>query len=197
MTLLRNQQAGAAAGSADIEANRFARKADAVPQPGKRRFRTTAECVQRLMTYYDIGRDGIGWMPVVLTLMWLSGLAFGIWFARTTPIGRRGIFVWIVGWTTMGGVGFGNVWHQHFRRLRELESGQYLVVQGRVTSFSPQVGKANEQFTVGGITFHYNRANLGRGGMRSTGGYGDPLYVGADARVAYDADGVILRLEVR
>jgi hypothetical protein len=149
------------------------------------------------MTYYDIGRDGIGWMPEVLTLMWLSGLAFGIWFARTTPIGRRGIFVWIVGWTTMGGVGFGNVWHQHFRRLRELESGQYLVVQGRVTSFSPQVGKANEQFTVGGITFHYNRANLGRGGMRSTGGYGDPLYVGADARVAYDADGVILRLEVR
>lgn len=149
------------------------------------------------MPFYDIGRDGPGWAPMALTLMWLSGLAFGIWFAKTKPFARRGIFVWILGWTAMGGVGFGNVWHQYFKRRHELESGHYLVVQGRVTSFIPRVRKASEQFTVGGITFHHNTADLSRGGMRSTGGYDDPLYLGADARVTYDADGVILRLEVR
>lgn len=149
------------------------------------------------MTYYDIGRDGIGWIPVLLTLTWLSVLTLGIWFAKTTPIGRRGMCLWIAAWVAMGGVGFGNVWYQHLKRLREFESGHYLVVEGRVTSFRPQVGHADEEFTVAGITFRYNRGLLGRGGLRSTGGPGDPLYVGADARVAYDVDGAILRLDVR
>lgn len=149
------------------------------------------------MTFYDISRDGIGLAPTLLTLTWLAALVAGITLAIKSGIGRRFFYIWLVAWATMGGAGFGGIWYQHFRRVRELESGHYRVVEGRVTSFRPQVVKVGEQFTVAGITFHYDRDNLGRGGLRSTGGYDGPLHVGADTRVTYDADSVILRLEIR
>lgn len=149
------------------------------------------------MTFYDVSRDGIGLAPILLTLTWLACLAAGIAIATARPAGRRFMCVWLAAWTTMGGAGFGNVWYQHIKCTRELEAGHYRVAEGRVTSFRPQLGKADEQFTLAGITFHYNKANLGRGGLRWTGGRDGPLHVGAHARATYDADTVILRLEVR
>jgi hypothetical protein len=51
----------------------------------------------------------------------------------------------------MGGLGFGIVWYRHIKLVRELESGHYRVVEGRVTSFHPQEGKGSEQFTAADI----------------------------------------------
>ena len=90
------------------------------------------------MIFYDVSRDGIGLAPILLTLTWLAGLAGGIVIAIRRPIGRRFIYAWLVAWTIMGGVGFGNVWYQHIKRVRELGSGGYRVVERRAPTFRPQ-----------------------------------------------------------
>src|SRR6185437_13627657 len=108
-------------------------------QPSRRaahrpRIRMRRRTSASYMIFYDISRDGIGLAPILFTLAWLAALVAGITLAIKSGIGRRFLYLWLVVWATMGGAGFGNIWYQHFRRLRELESGHYRVVEGRVTS---------------------------------------------------------------
>ena len=151
-------------------------------------------------TFFDVSQDwGELLIPLLLTIGWLLGYFVVIKVVRSSSSSggpRVFLWVWLTGWTVGGGFGFGNVWYQHFRCVRQLRSGNCRVVEGPITSFRPEQGKVSEQFAVGGVTFEYYSANLGGGGMRSSGGASGPLHAGTYVRVAYDTDGAILRLEV-
>ena len=150
---------------------------------------------------YDVSRD---WhqilVPIVFTTGWLFFLVVVIRVMRKQSQRARDRlfgFVWLTGWIGLGGFGFGNVWYQHFHCIRELKSGDFLVAEGPITFFRPEVGKVSEKFTVCYETFEYYSANLGGGGMRYSAGAGGPLHPGAYVRVFYDRNRMILRLEVR
>ena len=150
-------------------------------------------------TLYDVSRDwGQMIVPILLTAGWLIGFAVFIRILRSDKQ-RKPIllFVWLAAWTAVGCLGFGNVWFQHFRCIHELKSGHYLIAEGPITFFRPEVGKSSEQLTVAGQTFEYYSANLSRGGMRYTGAASSKLHLGAYVRVAYDRNRSVLRLELR
>src|SRR4051812_18189796 len=92
---------------------------------------------------YDILRDGIGAVPIVLTSLWLLGpvVVIGI-IVRPRRGPRRpagvGFMVWLMLWLGLGGFGFGNVFYQHLRCRRAAASRNVQVVQGAVTAYHPR-----------------------------------------------------------
>ena len=146
---------------------------------------------------YDVSRSPIELAPGFGTAVWMLGFAMAIIMVKSKLTGQspRLFWPWLAVWLGLGGFGFGTVWYEHSRCVRELESGKFQVVEGQVTRLRPQRGKHGEEFAVGGVTFHNFSAKLARG--RPTAGTNVPLHVGACVRIAYDTRGEILRLEIQ
>lgn len=155
----------------------------------------------RYTVVYDVLRDGIGIAPVGVCLGMLLGLGFGIALLiherkQRKPIG--GLIVGLILWGTAALFGGGNVIYQHLRCVAWAKSGNYEVVEGRVTGFQPRSAgqKSSERFTVKGLTFAYSDSNLGQGGFRYPFGPHGRLQDGTRVRVAH-RQGRILKLEIR
>jgi hypothetical protein len=151
---------------------------------------------------YDILRDGIGVAEVVGSLGWLAGFCVAVWllvweYRRRKPVAWAWALVVLPFLGLVGYFGIGNVWDQHFRCIAWARSGEFKVVEGRVTYFDPlELGKKGpERFTVEGITFEYMDSYLGQGGFRYSFGPNGPLQQGVQVRVSY-REGRILRLEI-
>jgi hypothetical protein len=149
---------------------------------------------------YDILRDGIGVAPIVVCLGMLLGLGLGIAVLisqrkQRKPVGF--VIMWLIAWTTGTVLGGGNVLFQHFRSAAWARSGDFDVVEGRVTNFQPLAKgkKGSERFTVKDITFSYSSANLGQGGFRYEFGPDGLLEEGVPVRLSH-RDGRILKLEI-
>jgi hypothetical protein len=148
---------------------------------------------------YDILRDGIGVVPVAVCLGMLIpfGVVLGLLVAQRKQ--RKpvvGGVVWLVLWGTASLLGGGNVLYQHFRCVVWARSGDFQVLEGRVTQFHPMArGKGSENFTVNGVTFSYGDRNLGQGGFRYSFGSGGQLHEGVQVRVSH-REGRILKLEI-
>lgn len=149
---------------------------------------------------YDILRDGIGWTPILMILAWLFG-AGAVISAMVRQVREKKsiafMVFWLVGWLTLGGLGFGNVVTQHLKCKSWARSG-FETVEGPVTAFKPlgRWEKGSERFTVGGVTFMYSGANLGQGGYRKESGGGrGPIRDGLVVNVRHK-NGRILRLSI-
>ena len=150
---------------------------------------------------YDILRDGMGVAPVGVCLGMLTGLALGVFVLVSLRKQRKavgGIIIWLIAWAAGTVLGGGNVLFQLFRCSAWARSGDFKVVEGRVTNFHSRKAweKGAESFTVEGITFSYSRANLSRGGFRYQLGPDGPLRTGVQVRVSH-REGRILKLEVQ
>jgi hypothetical protein len=154
---------------------------------------------------YDILRDGIGVAPVAVCLGIL--IVFGVVAIGMVVTARKerkerkpivGIVVWLVLWGIASLLGGGNVLYQHFRCVAWARSGDFQVLEGRVTQFHPNVRgvKGNERFTVNGFTFSYSDSALGQGGFRYPFGPDGQLHEGVQVRVSH-RDGRILKLEIQ
>ena len=156
---------------------------------------------ERYFVVYDILRDGIGVKPVAVCLGML--IVFGVVFGLLVAERKQGKpvvggVVWLVLWGVASLFGGGNVLYQHFRCVAWARSGDFQVLEGRVTQFHPNVRgvKGNESFTVNGVTFSYGDRALGQGGFRYPFGPGGQLHEGVQVRVSH-RDGRILKLEIR
>ena len=152
---------------------------------------------------YDILRDGIGAIPIALATSWLFGALIALWVIVRPPSSSRrpsrlGLAVWLLLWLTFGGIGFGNVFYQHFRCRAAAASGNVQIVEGTVTNYHPEEpGKKGDQetLTVSGQTWTYYSANLGAGGYRGKPSAKALIEIGALVRIS-NYNGRILKLEL-
>ena len=150
---------------------------------------------------YDILRDGIGWTPVLMSVVWLGiAVAVAVRLVREA-LKRRwflppgGLTFWFVFWLIGGSIGLGNVFTKHFQCRRWASTGDVQVVEGAVTQYQPEAGKKRESLTVAGRTFTYYTANLANGGYRGVPAAAPFIAVGKRVRVTFH-DYRILKLEV-
>ena len=151
------------------------------------------------MVVYDILRDGIGVAPVGVCLGMLAGFVLGVGLFVSQRKQRKPVVggaIWLILWAAGTILGGGNVLYQHFRCVAWAQSGDFQIVEGRVTQFHPKSWpKKSESFVVEGITFSYGDANLSQGGFRYSFGPDGLLREGAHVRVSH-RQGRILKLEI-
>jgi hypothetical protein len=111
---------------------------------------------------------------------------------------RRGrmswyVLVFAILWTLIAAaaIGIGS-----YRAWRELKTGDYRVVEGRVENFEPMpwAGHGDESFDVNGVHFAYSDYVV-TSGFNNAASHGGPIRAGLPVRIAYK-DGQILRLEI-
>jgi hypothetical protein len=149
------------------------------------------------ITLYDVSRDGLGLAPWLPAAVWLAGICAGATAVKKSPSGRTFISLWLVAWTVMGSIGFGNVFYQYAANLHALKSGSCTIAEGPITNFQPQVqANKEEEFVAGGQHFGYSMSNLGSGGLRSSAGFSVPLRDGVYVKI-WHRNGIICRLDAR
>ena len=150
------------------------------------------------ITLYDVSRDGIGFIPWFLALMWIAGIIGGGLFLLISPIGRFFLTLWFVFWVVAGGFGLGyGVFYNYAANVHALKAGSCQIAEGPIESFHPQniMRKGDdEHFVVAGHEFTYEYDNLGGGGLRSSKTFRVPLRDGLYVKVWYRG-GIICRLD--
>lgn len=149
------------------------------------------------ITLFDISRDGIGFIPWFLALMWVAGIIAGAMFLLISPIGRFFLALWMLLWLGLGGFGIGYVFHNYAANLYALKAGTCTIAEGPIENFHPQniMRKGDEEhFVVSGHEFRYDYDNLGGGGLRSSKSFRVPLREGLYVKVWY-RDGIVCRID--
>ena len=149
------------------------------------------------ITLYSVSRDGIGFIPWFFAVMWLAGIIGGVIAITTTPFFRGFMFLWLLLWCGMGGLGIGNVFYQYSANLRALKAGSCEVVEGPIENLHRQnvmLKGDNEHFVVGSRQFQYSDGNLSGSGLRSSKSFKLPLENGLYVKL-WHRHGIICRLD--
>ena len=149
------------------------------------------------ITLYSVSRDGIGFIPWFFAVMWLAGIIGGVIAITTTPFFRGFMFLWLLLWCGMGGLGIGNVFYQYSANLRALKAGSCEVVEGPIENLHRQnvmLKGDNEHFVVGSRQFQYSDGNLSGSGLRSSKSFKVPLENGLYVKL-WHRHGIICRLD--
>jgi hypothetical protein len=160
--------------------------------------------VQSLVQYrviYDVLKDSADaaeasawfWRPLVI------GIFAGILIALIKKPRLSYVFVilWVLMWFAIGFPATRHVIREEATCKMWARSGQFSVVEGRVSNFRPMpyTGHAAESFTVNGLLFSYSDFDKSKCGFRNTASHGGPIREGLQVRIAAHA-GRILKLEV-
>jgi hypothetical protein len=153
---------------------------------------------------FDVAEAGYRqwWVPATmlfLLVVWLGVAVFRHIANSPQPLGWRGwlyylssgffVFLFVVSFA----VTFSDYWH-----LREaLRTGNYEVVEGKVTKFVPEPAEGHavmEKFVVNGHRYEYSYWVV-TAGFNNTQSHGGPMCEGLLVRIA-DVGGEIARLEI-
>ena len=112
------------------------------------------------------------------------------WWSRISP---HILLAFALFWVVTSFVG---TFSEYWELRQALRSGQFKVVEGKVTNFVPMPyhGHANERFTVKGHRYEYSDYGVSAG-FNNTRFHGGPIREGLIVRIA-DVRGKIARLEI-
>lgn len=147
--------------------------------------------------YYDILLAKSGVEGSITTIISIALVVFLLKRSLKTRMQLESIFLiaWLIGVISLGGLGYGNVYYQHFRCTQWMRTGNYQIVEGRVADFVPYHKPKKEHFSVNAAYFEYSPYDLTVCGFKQLARDGSPIKDGLMVRITYQ-EGRILKLEI-